>query len=145
MRTPPWPPLEPKALNSQAADLWLRDASGAPIAVVGVGVAPVGDLIAVVLVVVPQVRGALALVGPPVPLVGRHLAQVGQPVTLVGDALTLVGRELLRSSGSCSPPARSTSRFWAARLRSEADCDRWLASTARAASPTARSASASRR
>jgi hypothetical protein len=93
MRTPPWPPLEPKALT-QAADLGLRDASGAPIAVVGIGVAPVGDLIAAVLVVVPQVRGPLALIGPPVPLVGRRLALVGQPVTLVGDALTLVGRAL---------------------------------------------------
>ena len=81
-------------LNSQAADLRLVDGAGVPFSVLGVSIAPVGDLIAAVLVVVPPVRGTLASVGPPVPLVGRGLAQVGQLITFVGDAVTLVGRVL---------------------------------------------------
>ena len=72
-----------------------------PFAVLGVGVAPVGDLISAVLVVVAPVGGALALVGPTVPLVGRGLAFVGrglafvrQPVAFVRDPVTLVGQAL---------------------------------------------------
>ena len=128
MRTPPRLPLEPIALNSQAADLWLRDASGAPIAVVGVGVAPVGDLISAVLVVVPQVRGALALVRPPIPLVGRGFALVGQPVPLVGRGFALVGRALpvvwiVLAVRTLDQPFLSSALAFGGRLRSMAGLD----------------------
>jgi hypothetical protein len=74
-------------------DLSVVDARD-PFAVLGVDVAPVGDLVSAVLVEVPQVGRALAPVGPTVPLVGRGLAFVRQPVAFVRDPFTLVGQPL---------------------------------------------------